>query len=244
MQKTKAASPRKIKIIEKEGFQMQNLGLMRSLSLHSLSQHKCTANKKPEESGTFWRPRFPPADPFHWLFLRLYINLDFFGLCCFGFGHLDGQFRMYGFKKHAGPRLESLLDFIHGQGYSAELAGPYGYPLFGEISLKREAIRAGLGKRGKSTVVLHPKYGPRLRFMAIRTDAPLEPVADSTFTEEENPVCDGCSICIDACPTKALEPYRMPDISLCLSNISSMTEDGRSVLCDICLHQCPAAKEG
>jgi len=161
------------------------------------------------------------------------------------FGHLDGDFQMYGFEKHIGPRLESLLNFIRGKGFSAEPVGRYGYPLKGEVNLKKEAIRAGLGKRGKSTIVLHAKYGPRLRFMAIRTDAPLEPLIDSTFAEEEeNPVCNGCSICIDACPTQALEPYRMPDVSLCLSNITPTTEDGRSILCDICLHLCPAAKEG
>ncbi len=160
------------------------------------------------------------------------------------FGHLDGNFQMYGFEKHVKPRLESLLDFIHGKGFSAEPVGRYGYPLKGEINLKEQAIRAGLGKRGKSTVVLHPKYGPRLRFMAVRTDAPLEPLMGPALADEENPVCYQCSICIDACPVNALEPYRMPDASICLSNITPITEDGRSVLCDICLHLCPAAKEG
>lgn len=159
------------------------------------------------------------------------------------FGHLGGKFQLYGFEKHVKPRLESLLDFIRGQGFSAEPVGRYGYPLEGEINLKVEAIRAGLGKRGKNTVVLHPKYGPRLRFMAIRTDAPLEPLADLPLAEEENPVCEGCSVCIDICPTTALEPYSMPDSSLCLSNISPVTEEGRSILCDICLHLCPAAIE-
>jgi len=158
------------------------------------------------------------------------------------FGHLDGKFQMYGFEKHVGFRLESVLNFIRGKGFSAEPIGRYGYPLEGEVNLKVEVIRAGLGKRGKSTVVLHPKYGCWLRFMAIRTDAPLEPLMGSALADEENPVCNGCSICIDVCPTKALEPYRMPDISLCLSNITPMTEDGRSVLCDKCLHLCPAAK--
>lgn len=158
------------------------------------------------------------------------------------FGHLDGNFQMYGFGKHVGPRLESVLDFIRGKGFSAEPVGRYGYPLEAEVNLKREAIRAGLGKRGKSTVVLHPEYGPRLRFIAIRTDAPLELITDSAFIEEENPVCNGCSICIDVCPTQALEPYRLPDASLCLSNITPVTEDGRSLLCDECLHLCPANK--
>ena len=109
--------------------------------------------------------------------------------------------------------------------------------------MKELAIGAGLGKRGKSTVVLHPRYGTRLRFMAVETDAPLETLIGSTFADEENPVCNGCSICIDACPTKALEPYRMPDASLCLSNVSPVTEDGRAILCDKCLTLCPAGKE-
>jgi len=160
------------------------------------------------------------------------------------FGRLDGAFQIYGFEKHVGPKLESLLNFIRGKGFSAEPVGRYGYPREGEVNLKREAIRVGLGIRGKSTVVLHPKYGPRLRFMAIRTDAPLEPLMGSASTEEENPVCSRCSICIDACPVKALEPYRMPDTSLCLSNINIMKEEqGRLVPCDICLHLCPAGKK-
>jgi len=156
------------------------------------------------------------------------------------FGHLDGNFRMYGFAKHVGPRLESMLNAIRDHGFSAEPVGRYGYPLEGEINLKTEAVRAGLAKRGKSSVVLHPEYGPRLRFVAVRTDAPLESLMGQAFADEENPICHQCSICIDVCPTNALEPYRMPDPSLCLSNITSVTEEGRSILCDECLHLCPA----
>jgi len=155
------------------------------------------------------------------------------------FGHEGGRFRMYGFRKHVGPRLEPLVEFIRSKGFSAEPTGSYGYPLRGELSLKIEAERAGLGKRGKNTVVLHPVYGPRLRFMGVRTDAPLEPTATPSPAGEENPVCADCSICIDVCPVKVLEPYRMPDIGPCLSNITPRTEEGRSILCDLCLTECP-----
>ena len=158
------------------------------------------------------------------------------------FGHAGGKFQMYGFKKHVGHRLDSLLNYIDGRGFFAKPIGSYGYPLKGEVRLKEAAIRAGLGKRGKSTVVLHPQYGPRLRFSAVRTNAPLEVPADSVLHEEENPICNKCNICIDICPTKALEPYLMPDTSLCLSNITPVTEEGYSILCDKCLLLCPAAK--
>jgi epoxyqueuosine reductase QueG len=159
------------------------------------------------------------------------------------FGRLNGAFHLYGFEKHIGPKLESLLSLIREKGFSAEPVGQYGYPLGGEVNLKEEAIRAGLVKRGKSTIVLHPEYGPRLRLIAIRTDAPLEPSTYSALTEEENPLCSGCSICIDACPVNALKPYSMPDPSICLSNSAIMAEEqGRLVPCDICLNLCPVAK--
>ena len=159
------------------------------------------------------------------------------------FGRAGGALQLPGFAKHAASHLEALVTFIHSKGYSAELVGRYGYPRKGELNLKEAAICAGLGKRGKSTVVLHPKYGPRLRFMAIKTDVPLGELVGAVQPEEESPVCHGCSICIDACPVNALEPYRMPDTSICLSNSNVMTEEqGRPIPCDICLHLCPAGK--
>ena len=160
------------------------------------------------------------------------------------FGRVDGRFQMYGFEKHVQPKLESLLNLIRDSGFSAEPIGQYGYPLKGELNLKEEAVRSGLGKWGKSTLVINSRYGPWLRFAAIRTDAQMEPLAGSTPTKEENPACSGCSICIDACPVKALEPYRMPDTSLCLSGSATMTEEqGKLVPCDICLRLCPVNRE-
>ena len=160
------------------------------------------------------------------------------------FGRVESQLRMYGFEKHIKPKLESLLNFIRARGFAAEPFGRYGYPQKGEVNLKDKAISAGLGKRGKSTVVLHPEYGTRLRFAAIRIDALLEATISSPPPEAENPFCNGCSICIDDCPIKALEPYRMPDTLICLSNIKNMVEEqGRLVPCDICLQLCPANKK-
>lgn len=158
------------------------------------------------------------------------------------FRHIGGGFQMYGFEQHVAPRLDELMDFIRAAGYSAEPAGRIGYPLKGEIKLKNEAVRLGLGKRGKNTVILHPEYGPRLRFMAVITDAPFDVPEKRPLVETENETCKGCSICIDKCPVNALEPYRMPDISLCLSNVSPVDPEGRSILCDICLKLCPAGK--
>jgi len=160
------------------------------------------------------------------------------------FGRLNGDFHLYGFEKFVSCKLESLLAVIHGKGFSAELVGKCGYPLKKEVNLKDEALRAGIGRRGKNTLVLHPKFGPWLRFMGIRTNAPLESLIVPIPIEGNDPACDGCSICIDVCPVKALEPYSMPDRTLCLSNSSLMTEEnGRLVPCDLCLSRCPAGKK-
>ena len=160
------------------------------------------------------------------------------------FHRVAGKFQITGFERHAKPKLESLLAFIHKQGFAAELAGRCGYPLRSEIKLKEAAVRAGLGKWGKSTLVLHPEYGNRLRFMAIMTDAPLKLPTDSPSIREENPACTGCTICINACPEKVLEPYRMPETKGCLANVSRMAnKGGRLIACDICLRLCPAGKE-
>jgi len=164
-------------------------------------------------------------------------NLDDFGI-------ERGVFQMYGYRKHVKPRIESVVNFIRSLGFSAQAVGRYGYPLEGEINLKTEAIRTGLGKRGKNTVVLHPEYGPRLRLAVVTTDAPLKPATALALTADEgSPFCRDCSICVDVCPVNALEPYHMPDTSICLSNITRKSEEGRSILCDLCLQLCPAGKD-
>ena len=158
------------------------------------------------------------------------------------FGQIDGRFHLHGFEQHALPALEELMAFIRSLGYKAGLFGPVGYPLEGEIRLKEEAVRTGLGKRGKSSVILHPEYGPRLRFMAIVTDAPLQTPPAGNLEEEPNPVCAGCSICIDICPVNILEPYRMVNMRECRSYINPVDEKGKSILCDLCVRMCPAGK--
>src|SRR4030042_3219645 len=125
------------------------------------------------------------------------------------FGYVEGHFRMFCYERHVSSRLDSLLNFVRSKDFYAEPVGRYGYPLNGQIYLKGEMLRAGIGKRGKNTLILHPKFGPRLRLVAVITNAPVRPLSEPVLVEEENPICVNCSICIDACPEKILDPYRM-----------------------------------
>ncbi len=155
------------------------------------------------------------------------------------FGRIDGQFEMYGFKKHFLPKLGSMINFVKAKGFSAALIGRYGYPRNGEVDLKELAIKSGIGSRGKSTIVLHPEYGTRLRFAAISSDIPLE-YNEDIMANDYDP-CRDCSICIDVCPIHILEPYKLNDITACLSNSRNMEyKKQRHIPCDICLQQCPA----
>jgi epoxyqueuosine reductase QueG len=156
------------------------------------------------------------------------------------FGRHAGEFQLIGFEKHVRERLTDLLDFIHTEGADAELVGMLGYPQKREFNLKEEAVRTGLCKRVKNTLVLHPRYGTRLRFMAIRTNVNVQEPVQTSHKEEESPLCGGCRICIDACPVNVLEPYRMSETAACLSNISRMPEEReRLIPCDLCVHLCP-----
>jgi epoxyqueuosine reductase QueG len=159
------------------------------------------------------------------------------------FGYQDGRFHMYGYEKHVKDKLESIINFIRSTGFHAKPFGKLGYPLNGQLYLKGEALRAGMGKRGKNTIVLHPRFGPRLRLVSVVTDAPLVPFVEPVTVEEENPVCGNCSICIDACPEKILAPYRMTDHSRCRSDTDNMVKNnGRLIPCDLCITLCPAGK--
>ncbi|MDD5676973.1 MAG: hypothetical protein PHW60_03150 [Kiritimatiellae bacterium] len=65
--------------------------------------------------------------------------------------------------------------------------------------LRIAAFAAGLGEIGYSKVFLTPEFGPRQRFGAILTSAPLEP--DPLF---EGKICDRCMQCAKACAGQAI----------------------------------------
>jgi ferredoxin len=65
--------------------------------------------------------------------------------------------------------------------------------------LRIAAFAAGLGEIGYSKVFLTPEFGPRQRFGAILTNAPLEP--DPIFTGK---ICDRCMQCAKACAGNAI----------------------------------------
>ncbi len=104
------------------------------------------------------------------------------------------------------------------------------------------AIRAGIGWRGKSTMVLAPGVGPWMLLGSVVTDADLD--VDDPMRRE----CGTCIACVPACPTGAIDDEGL-DARRCLSTWLQTAGSiphwirphlGRRVYgCDDCLVSCP-----
>lgn len=110
---------------------------------------------------------------------------------------------------------------------------------------KELAARAGIGWLGKNTCVINENIGSWLFLGEIITTLPLVP--DEPAIDR----CGSCTRCIDACPTHAIEPYRL-DARRCISYLTiehrTPLEGGAELSdwlygCDICQDVCPWNKK-
>jgi epoxyqueuosine reductase len=108
-------------------------------------------------------------------------------------------------------RLQQLADRI-----AAEI-GAFGYRVFTDSAPVMEvelARKAGLGWRGKHTLLLSRDAGSYFFLGEIYTDLPLPP--DEPVSEH----CGACAKCIDICPTRAIvAPYQL-DARRCISYLT------------------------
>ena len=108
---------------------------------------------------------------------------------------------------------------------------------------REAAARSGVGFYGKNTMLITRRHGS---WVVIGT---LVTVADLEATPPLGLDCGSCRLCIDACPTNALEEPGVLDTNRCLSYWTQsrhpIPEDVRLALddrvygCDICQDVCP-----
>jgi len=104
-----------------------------------------------------------------------------------------------------------------------------------DFPYKRAAWAAGMGAPGRSQLLLTPEFGPRVRFAAVVTTAPLVP-----GTPFDGTICiEGCDDCIRACPIGALSPDGSLDYQGCWDRVSSMEERYGYAICASCMAACP-----
>jgi epoxyqueuosine reductase len=105
------------------------------------------------------------------------------------------------------------------------------------------AVRAGIGWRGKNTMVLAPGAGPWVLLGSVATDA------DLPTSEPMTRGCGSCSACLPACPTGALVAPGVLGARRCLADVDrqrgGIPRQLRPLLgdrlygCDDCLEACP-----
>ena len=125
--------------------------------------------------------------------------------------------------------------------------GSFGYRVFTDSAPLMEvelARKAGLGWRGKHTLLLNRELGSTFFLGEILVDVPLP------IDQEEETHCGTCQACIDVCPTKAITaPYQL-DARRCISYLTIENPDtipvefrramgNRVYGCDDCQLICP-----
>src|SRR5919201_1691715 len=108
---------------------------------------------------------------------------------------------------------------------------------------REAAARSGVGFYGKNTMLITRRFGSWVVLGTLVTDRELEPSAPLGLD------CGSCTLCIEACPTGALDEPGTLDATKCLSywtqSPGDPPEEYREALglqvygCDICQDVCP-----
>ncbi|HTR32323.1 MAG TPA: tRNA epoxyqueuosine(34) reductase QueG [Gaiellaceae bacterium] len=124
------------------------------------------------------------------------------------------------------------------------LGGAYRVLVDANQHVDREAAaRSGVGFYGKNTMLITRRHGSWVVLGTLVTDVELEP------TPPLDTDCGECRLCVDACPTGALDEPGTLDVTRCLSYWTqapaAIPEPYRAALgaqvygCDICQDVCP-----
>jgi epoxyqueuosine reductase len=136
-------------------------------------------------------------------------------------------------------RLREQLDAL-----GRRLGGVYRVLVDANQHVDREAAaRSGVGFYGKNTMLITPRHGSWVVLGTLVTDVELEPTPPLPTD------CGTCTLCVDACPTGALDEPGTLDASRCLSWSTQapgpIPRGHRAALgaqvygCDICQDVCP-----
>lgn len=137
----------------------------------------------------------------------------------------------------------SLTQYIRNLGYTAVAS-------LNDTALSVPiAIQAGLGEYGRHSLLITPKFGPRVRIAKIFTDLPLCPDGPKDYGIKR--FCAICDRCAKACPPQAI-PYGPPKFAApTISNLKGVKKwtvhpekcfgfwASQGTDCSICIRVCP-----
>jgi epoxyqueuosine reductase len=141
-----------------------------------------------------------------------------------------------------GGRLAALLSWMRAQ--ADEPFDALAYVDTGPVQERVYAQHAGIGWIGKNTCVISPELGSWIFLAEIICSLPLE--TDAPAFDQ----CGACTLCLEACPTKALVSPGVLDSTRCISYMTiehrgEMPDSIRAGIgshvygCDICQEVCP-----
>lgn len=107
------------------------------------------------------------------------------------------------------------------------------------------ARNAGLGWIGKNSLLISPEHGSYVFLGEVIIDKELKSDA-----EKVKDLCGNCRLCVDECPTHAIQPGRIVDSNKCISYLTIENPGeipteyknnfyNRVFGCDICQEVCP-----
>lgn len=144
-----------------------------------------------------------------------------------------------------------LTSYIQAKGYRAlpiPASGTIDHDrICGSFSHKLGARLCGFGWIGKNCLLVTPENGPRVRWVSILTDAPLQPTGKGIMETK----CGGCTACADICPVNAIKGRSFAedetremrfDAHKCEAYFDSLTSAGKLYVCGMCLYACPHGK--
>jgi epoxyqueuosine reductase len=141
-----------------------------------------------------------------------------------------------------GDRYAELREKLDALG--RRLGGAYRVLVDANQHVDREAAaRSGVGFYGKNTMLITRRHGSWVVLGTLVSDVELEPTAPLDAG------CGSCTLCVEACPTGALDEPGTHDATRCLSYWSqapaAIPEEFREQMgdlaygCDICQDVCP-----
>ncbi|MBA4321877.1 MAG: tRNA epoxyqueuosine(34) reductase QueG, partial [Odoribacter sp.] len=151
---------------------------------------------------------------------------------------------VYGKDYHSvlGDKLNSMLDYIT---YCEP--GTVGKVCVDSTPVleKAWAREAGLGWIGKNSILINKEKGSFIFLGEIVLNIDLQ--YDKPFTED---FCGNCTLCLDACPTNAINENKTIDARKCISWLTAENKnpipdefmskmEDRIIGCDICQDVCP-----
>jgi epoxyqueuosine reductase len=153
-------------------------------------------------------------------------------------GRDEGRLPRYTWRDGYGD-LRARLDEL-----GSRLGGRYRVLVDANEHVDREAaVRAGVGFYGKNTMAITPSHGSWVVLGTLVTETEIEATPPLELD------CGSCRLCIDACPTGALDTPGELDASRCLSYWTqapqAVPEEYRADLgamvygCDVCQDVCP-----